>query len=232
MPGLHLTDGMAYEYAQQNQLLKLVHDFDEDILAVARNAAKRYQCKASRISKCAKIWQLVFLTRSKRARDSMTGTASLLRIAVILHGCGKFISLSNAGESAYHIIMAMDIIGLSEEEKEIVANVVKYNTVPLEGYDKIGSDRMTRENYLTIAKLTAILGVVNSLTATTSRRPKRQNRYCMKTNWSFSFIRTKICHWKRKSLQKSRIFSRKCSASVRCFASEKNDVTKEVCPYG
>lgn len=102
----------------------------------------------------------------------MTGTACCSALAVILHGCGKFISLSNAGESAYHIIMAMDIIGLSEEEKEIVANVVKYNTVPLEGYDKIGSSRMTRENYLTIAKLTAILGVVNSLDRSHKQKTK------------------------------------------------------------
>ena len=61
---------------------------------------------------------------------------------------------------------------LSEEEKEIVANVVKYNTVPLEGYDKIGSSRMTRENYLTIAKLTAILGVVNSLDRSHKQKTK------------------------------------------------------------
>ena len=137
MPGLHLTDGMAYEYAQQNRLLKLGHDFDEDILAAARNAAKRYQCSKSHIKVCEDLAVGIF-DKIKKSQGFDDRDRLLLRIAVILHGCGKFISLSNAGESAYHIIMAMDIIGLSEEEKEIVANVVKYNTVPLEGYDKIG----------------------------------------------------------------------------------------------
>ena len=171
MPGLHLTDGMAYEYAQQNRLLKLGHDFDEDILAAARNAAKRYQCSKSHIKVCEDLAAGIF-DKIKKSQGFDDRDRLLLRIAVILHGCGKFISLSNAGESAYHIIMAMDIIGLSEEEKEIVANVVKYNTVPLEGYDKIGSSRMTRENYLTIAKLTAILGVVNSLDRSHKQKTK------------------------------------------------------------
>ena len=121
-----------------------------------------------------KPWVIIAnkLDKIKKSQGFDDRDRLLLRIAVILHGCGKFISLSNAGESAYHIIMAMDIIGLSEEEKEIVANVVKYNTVPLEGYDKIGSSRMTRENYLTIAKLTAILGVVNSLDRSHKQKTK------------------------------------------------------------
>lgn len=74
MPGLHLTDGMAYEYAQQNRLLKLGHDFDEDILAAARNAAKRYQCSKSHIKVCEDLAVGIF-DKIKRARDSMTGIA-------------------------------------------------------------------------------------------------------------------------------------------------------------
>ena len=36
-------------------------------------------------------------------------------------------SLSDVGECSYSIIMATEIIGLSHMEREIVANVVKYN---------------------------------------------------------------------------------------------------------
>ena len=51
----------------------------------------------------------------------------LLQIAVIIHSCGKFISVRNANECAYNIIMSTEIIGLSHLEREIVANVVRYN---------------------------------------------------------------------------------------------------------
>lgn len=51
----------------------------------------------------------------------------LLRIATLLHDCGKYISLVNLGECSYAIIMATEIIGLSHREREIVANIVRYN---------------------------------------------------------------------------------------------------------
>lgn len=163
MPGLHLTDGMAYEYAQENKILKAGHDFDEDILAAARNAAKRYQCSKSHIRMCEELAVNIF-DKTRKLHGLGMRERLLLRIAVILHGCGKFISLSSAGECAYHIIMSMDLIGLSKEEKEVIANVAKYNTVPFVDYEQIGANSlMTRDNYLVTAKLAAILRIVNSL---------------------------------------------------------------------
>ena len=50
---------------------------------------------------------------------------------------GKYISLSDVGECSYSIIMATEIIGLSHMEREIVANVVKYNTMPFGYYDEM-----------------------------------------------------------------------------------------------
>ena len=50
----------------------------------------------------------------------------LLQIAADLHSCGKFVTLRDATDCAYNIIMATEIIGLSHVEREIVANVVKF----------------------------------------------------------------------------------------------------------
>ena len=88
----------------------------------------------------------------------------LLRIATLLHDCGKYISLVNLGECSYHIIMSTEIIGLSHIEREIVANVVKYNHMEFDYYDMMGKDStVSTKDYLTIAKLTAILRVANGL---------------------------------------------------------------------
>lgn len=173
MPGLHLTDGMAYEYAQSQKILKAGHDFDEDILAAARILAKRYQCGKAHIKYCEEFAVSIF-NKTKKLHGLGARERLLLRIAVILHGCGKYISMSDGAECSYHIIMAMDIIGLSDEEKEIIANVAKYNTLPMEDYDAIGRESlMTRDTYLTIVKLTAILRIVNSLDR--SHRQKMKN---------------------------------------------------------
>ena len=88
----------------------------------------------------------------------------LLRIATILHDCGKYISLVNLGECSYNIIMSTEIIGLSHMEREIVANVVKYNHMEFDYYAVMGQNgSIDRKAYLTIAKLTAILKIANGL---------------------------------------------------------------------
>ena len=99
----------------------------------------------------------------------------LLQIAVTLHACGKFISMKNSNECGYTLIMSTEIIGLSHLEREIIANVVRYNIrdfdydmMQLEteaGQDLAGVSDRTAITIL-IAKLTAILRLVNSMDKT------------------------------------------------------------------
>ena len=88
----------------------------------------------------------------------------LLRIAALLHDCGKYVSLTQVGECSYHIVMNTEIIGLSHLEREIVANVVKFNHLDFMYFDELSAySEIDRESYLTIAKLTAILRVANGI---------------------------------------------------------------------
>ena len=78
--------------------------------------------------------------------------------------CGKYINMSRSAECSYNIIMATEVIGLSHMEREIVANVVKYNHLEFDYYDLMSQDNtISGRDYLTIAKLTAILRVANGL---------------------------------------------------------------------
>jgi exopolyphosphatase/guanosine-5'-triphosphate,3'-diphosphate pyrophosphatase len=86
----------------------------------------------------------------------------LLEVAVILHDCGKYVSLANSSKCAYEIIMASEIIGLTHNERQIVAMTVLYNLLPMEDYEEL-SDRVDQEDYLIVAKLSAILRVANAL---------------------------------------------------------------------
>jgi exopolyphosphatase/guanosine-5'-triphosphate,3'-diphosphate pyrophosphatase len=60
--------------------------------------------------------------------------------------------------------MSTEIIGLSHVEREIVANVVKYNHTNFVYYgEQTFMSDLDRNAYLTIAKLTAILRITNGL---------------------------------------------------------------------
>ena len=162
-PGITMCDGMAYEYGENHRLLKRSHDFEEDIIACAKNISKRYMGSVKREETLETITLHIFDCLKKRSglsgRDRL-----LLRIAAILHDCGKYISLYNLADCSYNIIISTEIIGLSHEEREIVADVVKFNHMEFESYEEIASSQLiSGEQYLRIAKLTAILRVANGL---------------------------------------------------------------------
>lgn len=107
----------------------------------------------------------------KKAHGLSKRDRLLLQLAAILDECGRYISLTNVGESSYNIIMATEMIGLSHLEREIVANVVKYAKVPFEYYDTLGRrTTLDKEAYLKIAKLTAMLRLVNALNSSYKKK--------------------------------------------------------------
>ena len=167
-PGVSLCDGIAYEYAEMNNLLpsdaeSMPHDFEQDILDCARDINRRYHSGEYRTREREMIVLTIF-DSMKRIHGLGTRERLLLQIAALLHDCGKYISMVNLGECSYSIILATEIVGLSHQEREIVANVVKYNHMEFEYYDDIGlRTSFDRESYLRMAKLTAILRVANGL---------------------------------------------------------------------
>lgn len=162
-PGVTLCDGIAYEYAQKNKLIKLEHDFEKDIIASAMNISKRFMGSKKRSESMENIALTIFDSMKKvhglGARERL-----LLQLSARLYDCGKYISMTNMGECSYSIIMATEIIGLSHLEREMVANIVKYNRADFEYYSELGKTTgLDMQSYLVVAKLTAILKLSNGL---------------------------------------------------------------------
>ena len=162
IPGVTLCDGIGYEYAEKNKILVTTHDFEKDIIDCTQNISKRYMGSKKRGETLEKIALTIF-DSMKKIHGLSKRERLLLRLAALLHDCGKYISMTNVGEASYEIVMSTEIIGISHAEREIVANVVRYN------YREFSYDRYGREcipdihSYLTVAKLTAILRAATGL---------------------------------------------------------------------
>ena len=172
VPGVTLCDGIGYDYAERNKWIKPTHDFEEDIIACARNISKRYQGSKRRGETLEKICLTVF-DSMKKIHGLGKRERLLLQIATLLHDCGKYVNMVSVGECSYHIVMNTEIIGLSHLEREMVANIVKYNHEDFAYYDEIAKDGgIDKDAYLVVAKLTAILRVANGLDKTHKQKFK------------------------------------------------------------
>ncbi|MDO4296339.1 MAG: exopolyphosphatase [bacterium] len=163
VPGALLIDGIAAEYGEEIQEFKSRHDFDEDILASSRNIAKRYRCHGSH-TQTIESYVLRMFDAMKKYHGLGKRDRLLLQIAAILHACGKFISMKAPSECAYDIIMFTEIIGLSHLEREIIANVVRYNLEEFH-YSQVQTAESSLDDgdVITIAKLTAILRLADAM---------------------------------------------------------------------
>ncbi len=163
LPGIQLADGIAYDYGEQKKFIRSSHDFEQDILMAAKNISRRYASSKAHnealVSAAEAIFDVVRKTSRLTARDRL-----LLKVACYLHDCGKYISLVNVAECSYNIIMSTEIIGLSDRERRIIANVVRYNTQDLGYYRPMGeTDGLGTEDYMLVSQLVAVMRMANCL---------------------------------------------------------------------
>ncbi len=170
IPGIRITDGIAAKHAEERKFIRFNHNFENDIIAISRNMAKRYKCYMPHIQAVEQLALKIFDALKKyhglKAREQL-----LLLISADLHDCGNFITMYDASDCAYSIVMESEIVGLSHMEQEIVANVVRYHGQEF-GYDDMGIEERTDwggrlstpDNLsMTVAKLTAMLRLAIAL---------------------------------------------------------------------
>ena len=155
-PGTNVSDGIAFHYAQKNNMIRVEHDFEADVLSAARNLSERYMSYTPHIDALTQMATLIFDTMKKV--HGLGRRERLFCRWCHLHDCGKYISFANSESCSYDIIMASEIIGLTHKKREIIANTVLYNTWPLPAYEDL-ADKLDHDSYLTVAKLSAILRV-------------------------------------------------------------------------
>ncbi len=163
IPGRNLSDGLAYDYAESKKIFKSSHNFENDIIEAAKNIAKRYQSNKAHLAGTEYLALTIF-DKMKRLHGMNKRERLLLQIAVILHDCGKYISMTRTAENSYQIVMATEIIGLSHREREIIANAIRFNTEEFVSFEDFAYESsLDRNDYLLVAKLSAILRVANSM---------------------------------------------------------------------
>lgn len=163
MPGVSLSDGIAYDYAEKQRLIRSSHNFEQDIISCAESISKRYRGSAGREETLTQV-SLAIFDSMKKYHGLGKRERLLLQIASRLQDCGKYISMTQAAECSFHIIMSTEIIGISHAERETIAYSVRNSYLRFVYFDELTKEStLDREAYLVVAKLTAILRVAAGL---------------------------------------------------------------------
>lgn len=167
--GTTTHEGIFLNYCYENKVLKKKHDFEDDIRTQCLHMAMRYRNDPVHDEAINMVAREIFDATKKlhglNKRDKL-----LLEVSVMLHDCGRFVSLEERAQSAHDVILASEIIGLSHEERKIVANVAKYNREDLPSYEDMTG--MSLEGYLKVAKLAAIVKLAAALDSTSNQSVK------------------------------------------------------------
>jgi exopolyphosphatase/guanosine-5'-triphosphate,3'-diphosphate pyrophosphatase len=176
VPGIDVSDGIVYDYAIRHRFVKPIHDFEQDVRSAAHSLSRRYMSYSPHIDALVEMCTLIY-DATKKVHGLGKRERLLLQTAAILHDCGKYVSFAHAPQCAYDIILSSEIMGLSHRDRLIVANIVKYNTYPLDPYEELG-DELSQEDYLTIAKCAAIMRVANAMDRSHKQKFKNVRAAC------------------------------------------------------
>lgn len=171
LTNINLCDGIMAEYAEKKLKLTFNHNFTEDILSASLSIAKKYQVDQAHIANVETLALQIF-DRIRKLHGLGKRERLLLQLGVILHSCGCYINAIQSRECSYRIIMSTEIIGISHKERAMIANMVRYNEASFPRYEELEGD-FTRDEYITIVKLNAILKTANVLDK--SNRQKIKN---------------------------------------------------------
>ncbi|MBC8122333.1 MAG: Ppx/GppA family phosphatase [Gemmatimonadaceae bacterium] len=88
--------------------------------------------------------------------------------AAILHNCGHFINHSGHHKHSYYLIRNSGMLGFTEEEIEVIANLARYHRKNLPRHKHLPFETMTKEHKRLVRQLSALL----RLTSVLDRRRK------------------------------------------------------------
>lgn len=161
IPDVTLADGLLSQLAENLKLTPIDQRPNFDTLSFARQVARRHYTDKEHINQ-VELLSLQLFDQLKSEHKLSNRYRFILQIAAILHNIGKFFTIKQDGIIAYQLIKTTDLVGLTNQEIEMIALLVRHHSDSLEELTaKKGS--LTAQDHLILVKLSIILAMANSL---------------------------------------------------------------------
>jgi exopolyphosphatase / guanosine-5'-triphosphate,3'-diphosphate pyrophosphatase len=161
IPNVGLKDGI---------LLEIAEDLSKSLRPRRREQAwesalymgRKYQFNEKHARRTSQLAARLF-EQSKPLHDLDHDNLLLLEIAALLHDIGHFINSADHEKHGAYLLGAHPLIGLSQREQNIVANLVRYHRRQLPSTNDENFRSLPQKDRLIVTKLSVLLRLADSL---------------------------------------------------------------------
>jgi exopolyphosphatase/guanosine-5'-triphosphate,3'-diphosphate pyrophosphatase len=161
IPGVGLKDGVLLE------LLSQLGDHDKrnhraQVIESARRLGKKYFFDEKHGTVVAKLALQIF-DQTQAFHELDAEARLILEVAALLHDIGHYVNVSNHHKHTQYLIQSNPMIGLTQLQTDIVANVTRYHRKSPPKMQHKPYEDLAPKHRLTISKLAAILRLADAL---------------------------------------------------------------------
>jgi exopolyphosphatase/guanosine-5'-triphosphate,3'-diphosphate pyrophosphatase len=160
--GVQFGDGITISHICEKTGDRWLDVVEEQIVSFAHTLGERYRHDAKHAAS-VETTSLLLFDRLMKVHGLGRRERFLLKIACILHDIGKFVSLRRHYFYSYRLIISSDIIGFSEEERALIANVAYYHSKGTPTLSDANFAALSPEGRITLAKLAAIIRMADAV---------------------------------------------------------------------
>lgn len=161
IPNVGLKDGILLDIAED--LSKSLHPGRrEQAWESALHMGRKYQFNEKHGCLTSKLAARLF-EQTKALHNLDDSNLLLLEIGALLHDVGHFINAVDHDKHGYYLLNAQSLIGLSQREQSIVANLVRYHRKHSPSTDDDNFKTLPQKDRLIVIKLSALLRLADSL---------------------------------------------------------------------
>jgi exopolyphosphatase/guanosine-5'-triphosphate,3'-diphosphate pyrophosphatase len=161
IPHVGLKDGvmleMAYRLRKGPQIPRRAQVWES-----AMRLGKKYQFDAEHATLTAKLARQLF-DQSRTLHDLGEEERLLLEVAALLHDIGHFINTIDHDKHGYYILKANRLIGLNEQQQELVASLVRYHRKSFPSYEDVNYKALSQQDRTTVRKLSALIRLADGI---------------------------------------------------------------------
>jgi len=162
VPRIELSHGILYDLTDSLYELPRQDEYYSDIISSVWYIANKYGLEKPHSAWVSRIALSVF---DQTARYHQLGARErqYLQMGAILHTIGNFVNYSEQNQLAYELVRRQNIMGLSDRELDLIANIVYYHGTEVPKLHHTHYQRLSHDDKIIVSKLTAILKLADCL---------------------------------------------------------------------